>query len=470
MFALAGTMSAIINVPSAVATRKYIIAIPRKFKEILFVICIILPVKIFKISHQNYLMRIAIETYGCSANQAESEIMAGLLKRAGYELADTDADLTIVNSCIVKEPTEAKLLSRLKQIKGRLIVAGCAPEGIYDKIKGVAPQASLLSTHHVSKIVEVAKDALVGNQIEILGHSKEIKLSLPRIRKNSVIGIVPIAKGCNSACSYCCVQHVKGELFSYPQDDIIEEISTAVKDGCSEIWVTSQDNSCYGFDKGGTLPELLGSISKIDGKFRVRVGMMNPKNVKRILPELIESYKSEKIYKFLHLPIQSGSDDVLESMNRGYRVEEFKKIVSRFREAFPGLHLWTDVIVGFPGETDSDFQATVELMKEIKPDYVNISKYGTRDHAPSKKMKQIPTDVKKKRSRALTKLVKEIGLEKNRELIGWEGEVLITEKKENGLMGRNFAYKPVLIESKEELLGNFVNVKIIDKNLNGLVI
>ena len=415
-------------------------------------------------------MRIAIETYGCSANQAESEIMAGLLKRAGYELADTDADLTIVNSCIVKEPTESKLLSRLKQIKGKLIVAGCAPEGIYDKIKDVAPAASVLSTHHVTKIAEVVADALVGNQIEFLGPSKEIKLSLPRIRKNSVIGIVPIAKGCNSACSYCCVQYVKGELFSYPMENIIEEISTAMKDGCSEIWVTSQDNSCYGFDKGGTLPALLGSISKIDGNFHVRVGMMNPKNVERILPELIESYKSEKIYKFLHLPIQSGSDDVLESMNRGYTVEDFKKIVSRFREAFPWLHLWTDVIVGFPGETEADFGATLELLKEIQPDFVNISKYGTRDHATSSKMKQVPTDAKKERSGIATELVKEIAIEKNKEWIGWEGTVLITEKKDRGWLGRNFAYKPIFIDSDKELLGKFVHAKITDEDLNGLVI
>jgi MiaB-like tRNA modifying enzyme len=412
-------------------------------------------------------MRISIETYGCSANQAESEIMAGLLLKAGHELVDSGADLTVVNSCIVKEPTEAKLLSRLGQIKGMLIVAGCAPEGIYDKIKGVAPEASLLSTHHVTKIADVAADALAGKQIEYLGPSKEIKLSLPRDRKNSVIGIVPIARGCNSACSYCCVRHVKGELFSYPMGAIIEEISLAVKDGCSEIWVTSQDNSCYGFDNGSSLPELLDSISKIDGKFHVRVGMMNPKNVMKILPELIDSCKSDEIYKFLHLPIQSGSDSVLESMNRGYTAADFKKIVSEFRKTFPKLQLWTDIIVGFPGETEADFRATAELLKEVKPDYVNISKYGTRDHAPSKKMKQVPTDIKKERSRKLTELAKEIALVRNREWIGWEGEVLITEKKENSWLCRNFAYKPIFIKSERDLSGQFVNAKIVDENLKG---
>jgi MiaB-like tRNA modifying enzyme len=410
-------------------------------------------------------MRISIETYGCSANQAESEIMAGLLMKAGYELVDGGADLTIVNSCIVKEPTESKLLFRLGQIEGRLIVAGCAPEAIYDKIKSVAPHASILSTHHVTKIAEVAKDVVSGKHVEYLGRSREVKLSLPRKRINSTVGIVPIARGCNSACSYCCVRHVKGELFSYPEEDVVREVSIALEDGCREVWITSQDNSCYGFDTGKSLPGLLDSISRIEGEFRIRVGMLNPKNVLEILPELIESYKPEKIYKFLHLPIQSGSDIVLKSMNRGYSVEDFKKIVSEFREEFQELQLWTDVIVGFPGESESDFKATAELLREIKPDYVNISKYGNREYAASSKLKQVPTDVKKQRSRALTKLANEIALFKNRGWIGWEGEVLLAEEKENGLLGRNFAYKPIFVDSGD--VGQNVRVKIIDENLFG---
>lgn len=413
-------------------------------------------------------MRIYIETYGCSANQAESEIMAGLLEKAGYELVDSgNADIVIINSCIVKEPTEHRLLSRLRQIPNKLIIAGCGPEGIYEKIADVAPTASLVSTHHIPEIVQVVEEVLEGNRVELLGESREIKLCLPRIRRNPVIGIVPIASGCNSLCSYCCVRLVKGELFSYPKEKIIEEVSSAVKHGCREIWITSQDDSCYGFDTDGegNLPDLLNSISQIDGKFLVRVGMMNPKNVTRILPELIESYKSEKIYKFLHLPVQSGSDNVLKKMNRGYTVEDFKKTVSAFRKEFPRLQLWTDVIVGFPDESEADFLATTELLKEIRPDYVNISKYGPRENTISAKMKQFPTEIKKQRSKIVTKLVKEISLEKNKEWLGWEGDVLITEEKENGWLGRNFAYKPVIVNSDK--IGKFVKVKIVDANLIG---
>ncbi len=413
-------------------------------------------------------MRIHIETYGCSANQAESEIMAGLLERAGHELADNDdADIAIINSCIVKEPTEHRLLSRLRQIQSKLIITGCGPDGIYEKITEAAPTASLISTHHVTKIVEVVEGIIEGNRIELLGESREIKLRLPRIRRNPVIGIVPIATGCNSSCSYCCVRNVKGELFSYPGEKIIEEVSSAVEQGCREIWITSQDNSCYGFDAGGNLPELLDSISQINGEFFVRAGMMNPKNVMQILPELIESYKSEKIYKFLHLPVQSGSDDILEKMNRGYIAADFKKIVSTFREAFPGLQLWTDVIAGFPGESETDFLAIVELLKDIRPDFVNISKYGVRDSTASAKMKQLPTEIKKERSRTITRLVEEMSLEKNKEWLGWKGDVLITEKKENAWLGRNFAYKPIIVNSDKELLGKVVKAKIVDANLTG---
>ncbi len=412
-------------------------------------------------------MRIYIETYGCSANQADSEIMAGLLERAGHELVGSDnADIVIINSCIVKEPTEHRFLFRLKQVQNRLIIAGCGPEGIYEKIAEVAPTASLVSTHHITEIAQVVEEVLRGNRVELLGKSKGIKLCLPRMRRNPVVGIVPIASGCNSLCSYCCVRLVKGELFSYPKEKIIEEVSSAVRHGCREIWITSQDNSCYGFDtEGGNLPELLNSVSQIDGKFLVRIGMMNPKNVTKILPELIESYKSEKIYKFLHLPVQSGSNDVLKKMNRGYTVEDFKKIVSAFRREIPRLQLWTDVIVGFPDESEADFLATTELLKEIQPDFVNISKYGVRENTMSAKMKQVPTEIKKQRSRAITELVKGISLEKNKEWLGWEGDVLITEHKENGQLGRNFAYKPIIVNSNE--VGKFVKAKIVDTNLVG---
>jgi len=177
-----------------------------------------------------------------------------------------------------------------------------------------------------------------------------------------------------------------------------------VKDGCTDIWLTSQDNGCYGLDIGSSLPELLNTVSKIQGKFTVRVGMMNPTHTKQIVDELIEAYRNEKIRKFLHLPVQSGSNRVLKAMKRGYVVEDFVEIVEKFRQAFPNLTLSTDIIVGFPSETGEDFQATMELMKKIQPQKVNISKFGSRPKTEAAKMKQLPIEKINERSRKLHEL------------------------------------------------------------------
>ncbi len=185
---------------------------------------------------------------------------------------------------------------------------------------------------------------------------------------------------------------------------------------------------------------------------------MNPTHVKDIVDGIINSYKSEKIFKFLHLPVQSGSDEILKGMDRDYTVNEFRKIVKIFKKEFPFLTLSTDVIVGFPGETEEDFQKTVDLMKEIKPDIVNISKFGTRPGTEAAKMKQLPVKVINERSKKLMKIVKKIQLEQNKKWIGWEGEVLVDEIKENNIVGRNFAYKPVVLN--EGKLGGFKTVEV----------
>lgn len=413
-------------------------------------------------------MNIYMETYGCSANLSESEIIEGLLQKNGFDIVKTigSADLIIINSCVVKEATEQRLLYNLQKIKKeypnkKLIIAGCAPEVIKEKLKSVAPEASLVSTHHIIKIPEIIKQIFDGKKIEMIGKENEIKVCLPRARKNPIVNITKISEGCNSCCAYCCVKLAKGGLFSYPREKILEEISQALKQGCKEIWITAQDCSCWGMDSSSGLPELLNSIAKIPGKFLVRVGMLNPKNTIKFLPELIESYKSEKIYKFLHLPIQSASNEILEKMNRGYRIEDAEKIISEFRKEFPMIQIWTDVIVGFPNESEAQFKDTLEFLKKVRPDYTNVSRYGVRKNTVAEKMKQLSTEIKKQRSILASELVRKISLEKNRQWIDWQGEVLISERK-NNFSGRNFAYKPIAINSEKSILGEFVNAKITD--------
>ena len=408
---------------------------------------------------------IYIETYGCSASQAEAEMIAGLLKQTNFNIVknEREADLIIVVTCYVKSPSEQRILFRIKQLsKKKLIIAGCMPEGIYQKLTVVAPEASLVSTHHVKDIVEAVKKTFQGKRVEYLGKSEEIKLCLPRIRKNPVINIVPISSGCNSNCTYCCVKLAKGKLFSYPKELIIEEIESSLKEGCREIWLTAQDTASYGFNRGEKLPELLKDISKIPGDFFVRVGMMNIRNVMTIASSLVEAFNNEKIYKFVHLPLQSGSDKVLASMKRGYTVSQFEKIIDLFKPL--NCQIWTDIIVGYPTEGEEDFLKTLNIIKKIKPDWVNASKFGARPGTEAAMLKSLPSKVVKERSRTASELVRKISLEKNKEWIGWEGEVLISEKgKKNGQwIGRNFAYKPVLISSKDNLLGKIANTKITE--------
>ena len=406
---------------------------------------------------------IKIEVYGCSASQAEAEIMAGLLKQSGFNIVDNDkADLIIIVTCYVKTPTEQKILFRIKELSNKkLIIAGCMPEGIYNKITHFYPSASLLSTHHVKEIVQAVEKTLQGKRVEYLGESNEIKLCLPKVRKNPIIDIVPISSGCNSKCYYCCVRLAKGKLFSYPKEMIVREIESSLKEDCKEIWLTAQDTASYGLDKGVKLPQLLKEISNIPGKFFVRVGMMNLKNIIPIASDIVDAFKSDKFYKFVHIPIQSGSDDVIASMNRSYKISQFEEIVQLFKDSFK-CQIWTDVIVGYPTEREEDFLKTLDVIKKIKPDWVNVSKFGVRPGTEAAKLKPLSTKVVKERSRVISELVRQISLEKNKEWTDWEGEILVSErsKRPNQWIGRNFAYKPVLIEGRDNLLGKLMKVKI----------
>ena len=407
-----------------------------------------------------------IESYGCSNSQTEAEIMAGLLRKSGFDIVSSEknADLLIVVTCYVKSPTQQKILFRIRQLNEkypdkRMIIAGCMPEGIHSRLVEVSPESSMVSTHHVKEIVKAAEKTLKGKRVEYLGKSEQVKLCLPKIRRNPLIDIVPISSGCSSSCSYCCVNLVKGRLFSYPKDMIVKEVQDSVKQGCREVWITSQDNASY---ENGKLPVLMNDISGISGNFRVRIGMMNPKNVLSILPNLIESYRNEKIFKFLHLPVQSGDDAILKKMNRGYKAKDFERIIKGFDNNFR-YQLWTDVIVGFPGETEKQFQNTFKLIEKVRPDWVNVSKYGHRPNTQASKMKRLDSKTVTKRSSKLSSLVRRLSLEKNREWIGWEGEIMIYKrgKAMNQWFGRNFAYKQFMVAMKGSFLGKRVPVRAV---------
>lgn len=406
------------------------------------------------------MKKIIIETYGCAANQSRSEKLAWALSESGYALAESEkeADAIILNTCAVKKQTEQKIFERVKLLRRdfpekKIILAGCLAE-IPELLKKADYDAIVKKPEDVSHVLE----KIFGGKSELA--AIENILSRNVIRNNPLVDIEEIAEGCLGSCSYCIVRRAKGALKSEPPEKIIENIARAAKGGCREIWLTAQDTACYGFDTGYNLPELIGSICRINSDFSIRIGMMNPEHALKILPELIESYRNEKVYRFLHLPAQSGSDTVLEKMNRRYRAADFLRIVSGFRKALPRIQIWTDIIVGFPGETEEDFKKTLALVKEAKPDFANVSRFGPRPGTPAERMEQISGEIKKERSGRLSETLKRIYLENNKKWVGWEGKALVTERSRTGFLAKNLAYKPVQIKSEKNILGKTVNVKI----------
>ncbi len=293
--------------------------------------------------------------------------------------------------------------------------------------------------------------------------SGKCRLELPKKRQNPVVDIIPISQGCLGNCSYCIVKRTRGGLDSCREELILSNVEKAVLERVGEIWLTAQDTGAYGFDTGGNLPSLLNKISKIGGDFRVRVGMMNPNHALEFMDELIKSYTDEKIYKFLHIPLQSGNDGVLKDMNRRYTINDFRRIISKFRRNFNHITISTDVILGFPTETEEAFQNTLRIIRETKPEVLNISRFWLRPGTKAGKFKQLPTRITKERSRLMNSIFREYALKKNKEWVGWEGKVLVSRKSKSGTYtGRNFAYKPVIIKSDENLIGKFIWVRIND--------
>lgn len=404
-----------------------------------------------------------IETYGCSANQNNSEILAGMLTGAGFIVIQDPklADLIVLNTCIVKGPTEQKMRSAIQLYKNKkLIICGCMPDVEAKIIREIAPKASILGTHHFKDIIKVARKVMDNERFELVDKIDEIKLCMPKMPKNRIIGINQISEGCLGECSYCYTRLAKGKLFSYPKDLILKSIQNDLDSGAKEIWITSQDCAAYGMDKGKhELPELLNSILKLKGKFFLRLGMMNPNNVKPILGKLIECYKDKKMFKFIHLPIQTGSDKVLDDMERHYKTKDVLEIIEKFRAQFPEMLVSTDMICGYPTETESDFQMSLDLMKKIKPNIINTSKFWAMPKTFASRLKQLPSQEIKSRSERLSFLQKQLGLEINKNLVGKEYSCIVDEPGESGMIARNINYLPILIDKAK--IGELINVRVV---------
>ncbi|MBI2630382.1 tRNA (N(6)-L-threonylcarbamoyladenosine(37)-C(2))-methylthiotransferase [Candidatus Pacearchaeota archaeon] len=412
------------------------------------------------------------ETYGCSANQNNTEIMKGLVIHSGLELTNNPeiADIILINTCIVKIPTQNKInrrIAELKKLKKPLIIAGCLPE-----IQNNEKELYYLGTNHVKDIVKLIRKIFDSSyeKEQFLSKEKEIKLNFPKIPAKKKTGITQISEGCLGNCNFCITRFAKGKLFSYPQEEIIKNIKQDISSGCKEIWLTSQDNAAYGLDSGKPfLPKLLTEILEIKGNFLVRLGMMNPNNVLPILPELIEIYKNKKMYKFLHIPIQSGSDKILKLMNRKYKIEDFLKIINKFKQEIPEISISTDIIVGYPGEAEEDYSASFNLISSLSPDSLNVNRFWPIKGTKAEKLEQIPREIIDKRAEKLIELYKKSIQNKNSQLIGTKQKALVTEINKQ-LFARNSSYKLIELNSSDKnLIGKFIEVEITGIKQNHLL-
>ena len=407
-------------------------------------------------------MKIYFETYGCTLNQADTDIMKGILVERGDAIVEKEgeADVLVLNTCTVKGPTENKIIARLKTLNGkRVVVAGCLSIN-RKRVRSVLPNAPLVWPSAVSRIAEAVDAAVEGLPVEL----NELKRAETKSRLYTApILRVPISEGCTGNCHFCQTKLARPVLVSYSEKTIVEWISEGVRRGAKEIQLTSMDTGAYGIDRGTNLVELLKCINGIDGDFLVRLGMINPEHAKSMKDELIGIMKNGKLFRFIHAPVQSGSEKVCKEMGRKHTVKDFRDIVSSFRKEMPDVTIATDIIVGYPTETEEDFQKTVELLEEMKPNVVNLSKFTPRPGTKAAEMKQLPTEKIKERSRKMTEIVRRVCADNNRKYIGKTFPVLVTEKGK----GRTENYKQVAFKEDAES-GSRIKIKIKDANHGSL--
>ena len=399
-------------------------------------------------------MRVGVEAYGCTMSMGEGEHLRRELAAMGHDLVESDeADLVVINTCMVIQPTENRMLRRIRDLSSsgkKVVVGGCLAVMGADRINDVDPDAVIMPFHRYPQFREIVRESIGDG-------------GRPNAPARGIVEIVPVAQGCRGNCSYCVTRLARGGLVSRQPSDILSDVKRAVHNGSREIQVTAQDTASYGSDIGTDLAALVRSISMVPGDFRVRVGMMNTDGLKGMMEEYMDSWRSPKVYRFLHLPVQSGSDGVLSRMRRKYTVDDFLSIVERFRSTFPDMTLSTDLITGFPHETEEDHLQSLDLVRRVRPDIVNITRFSARPGTDAFNMEgQVHGRIAKERSRELTDLRFSISEENNLARVGTVENVLITERgKEGTVVGRTGSYRPVVLRD-DLTLGTFATVELTE--------
>ena len=450
-------------------------------------------IKKVKKINQDKNFKYTILTMGCQLNENDSEKLCGMLEKMGYTKTEkqNDADLALFNTCCVRENAEDKLfgklgeLKRLKEQKGIIIaIGGCMMQEkhITDKIKESYPFVDILfGTHTLHKFPEdLYKVIKEKRKLEdILDIDGKIYEGLPIKRDSKIKASVTIMNGCNNFCSYCIVPYVRGRERSRQPRDIIEEVKKLAKEGYKEITLLGQNvNSYLRVEREKNIPfeeyqgvnsfaTLLRAINKIDGIERIRFISPHPKD---FTDDVIEAIADcEKVCKLVHLPLQSGNTKVLKEMNRKYTKEQYLNLVEKMKNKIPNLTLSTDIIVGFPGETDEEFEDTLEVVEKVRFEQVYMFIYSRRVGTPGDKMQnQIPEDIKHKRFDKLKALVESQIEENNKKYIGTTQKILVEGESKNNsnmLSGRTESNKVVIFEGSKELIDKIINIKIISQHM-----
>lgn len=419
-----------------------------------------------------------VRSFGCQLNVSDGEKIKGQLKKMGYDFTEdeSEADLIILNTCAVRESAEDRVfgivgsMKKLKELKPSLIIgiAGCmtAQSHIAEKIKKSYPQVDLvLGTSAINALPKLLLEALKGAKFSAdISEYDDFSEVVEQVRDSSFKASVPIMFGCNNFCTYCIVPYVRGRERSRRPEDIIAEVRGLVAEGYKEIMLLGQNVNSYGNDLGGEMsfPQLLRKLNEIEGDFIVRFMSSHPKDATKELIDTI--FECEKVAKHLHLPVQSGSSEVLQRMNRRYTIDKYLDIVNYIRSKDPEFSLTTDIIVGFPDESDEEFDETIKIIKSVTFDNIYAFIYSRRSGTKAAEMPDSTSEEEKgRRMRKLLEVQREVSTEHYKRFIGKTLRVLVDDtakKREGWLTGKSSEFIIVEFEGDKSLIGKFVNIKV----------
>jgi len=409
------------------------------------------------------MVKVCIESYGCWINKALSEYVRQLVAEEATVVERVeDANVVVLITCAVRGDTERRMLARLKELHGagkRIVVTGCLVNVRPYSISEAAPGASLVDPSCIDAVARAVK----GEDVWLV---REYRRSLYAYEySGGVRYVLPIELGCQGSCGFCVERVVRKGVVSLSPESVLKLVADAVKRGAREIYLTGQDVASYGLDLGVRLPQLLELIlSEVDGEYRIRIGMMEPWTAAGIAKDLAEAMKDERVYKYLHLPLQSGDDGVLRLMGRRYTVAEYKALATFFRSALGQLSLVTDIIVGYPGEGWEAFLNSVSAVREMRFDKVHVARYTFRPFTPAYLANDtVPEPEKKRRSRILSEVALKVAGEINASYVGKVLTALVCERgaKEGTVVARSDTYKPIILPDVARM-GEWVKVKITD--------